>query len=65
MRKLILTVNCLLFTAYFSQAQMYQQKMATFLNLIDNYYVQSANIDSLVEIGITEMLKHLDPHSVY
>lgn len=44
---------------------MYQQKMATFLNLLDNYYVQDPNIDSLVEIGITEILKKLDPHSVY
>lgn len=48
-----------------SDAQMYQQKMATFLNLLDNYYVEDPNIDSLVEIGITEMLKRLDPHSVY
>jgi carboxyl-terminal processing protease len=44
---------------------MYQQKMATFLNILDNYYVQDPNVDSLVEVGITEMLKHLDPHSVY
>ena len=46
-------------------AQMYQQKMATFLNLLDNYYVDETNVDSLVEIGIEEMLKRLDPHSVY
>lgn len=39
--------------------------MATFLNLLDNYYVEDANVDSLVEIGITEILKKLDPHSVY
>ncbi|MDB5227604.1 MAG: carboxy-terminal processing protease precursor [Bacteroidota bacterium] len=47
------------------QAQMYQQKMATFLNLLDNYYVEDPRVDSLVEIGITEILKKLDPHSVY
>lgn len=64
-KKILFTASCILFTAYFSQAQMYQQKMATFLNLLDNYYVTDANIDSLVEIGITEMLKKLDPHSVY
>jgi len=46
-------------------AQMYQQKMGTFLNLLDNYYVEDVNIDSLVEIGIREILKSLDPHSVY
>ncbi|MFN8282951.1 MAG: S41 family peptidase [Chitinophagales bacterium] len=39
--------------------------MATFLNLLDNYYVEDPNVDSLVEIGITEILKKLDPHSVY
>lgn len=65
MKKLFITLYCLLFTAYFSQAQMYQQKMATFLNLLDNYYVQETNIDSLVEYGIVQMLKQLDPHSVY
>ena len=64
-KKLILTTYCILFTAYFSHAQMYQQKMATFLNLIDNYYVEETNVDSLVEIGMKEILKKLDPHSVY
>ena len=64
-KKILLTAYCLLFTAYCSQAQMYQQKMATFLNLLDNYYVQETNIDSLVELGIVEILKQLDPHSVY
>lgn len=65
MKKILFTAYCFLFTAYCSQAQMYQQKMGTFLNLLDNYYVEDAHIDSLVEIGITEMLKKLDPHSVY
>ncbi len=64
-KKLILTTYCILFTAYFSHAQMYQQKMATFLNLLDNYYVEETNVDSLVEIGMKEILKKLDPHSVY
>ncbi len=65
MKKILFTAYCILFTAYYSQAQMYQQKMGTFLNLLDNYYVEDAHVDSLVEIGITEMLKKLDPHSVY
>lgn len=65
MKKILFTAYCILFTIYCSQAQMYQQKMATFLNLLDNYYVEDANVDSLVEIGITEILKKLDPHSVY
>ena len=32
---------------------------------MDNYYVEKTNIDSLVEYGIEQMLKQLDPHSVY
>jgi len=48
-----------------SFAQSYQQKMSAFLNLLDNYYVEEPNMDSLIEIGINEILKKLDPHSVY
>lgn len=65
MKRIISIVLCILSTSYVANAQMYQQKMATFLNILDNYYVQDPNVDSLVEVGITEMLKHLDPHSVY
>ncbi len=66
MKKIIPLITCyFLLTTYNLQAQMYQQKMATFLNLLDNYYVEDPKIDSLVEIGITEILKKLDPHSVY
>jgi len=65
MKRIISIVLCILSTSYAANAQMYQQKMATFLNILDNYYVQDPNVDSLVEVGITEMLKHLDPHSVY
>ncbi|MCB9032370.1 MAG: S41 family peptidase [Chitinophagales bacterium] len=46
-------------------AQMYQQKMATFLKLLDNYYVSDVNADSLVDVGMKHILKQLDPHSVY
>ncbi|MFN8268257.1 MAG: S41 family peptidase [Chitinophagales bacterium] len=65
MKKIISIAVCILSTSFMANAQMYQQKMATFLNILDNYYVQDPNVDSLVEVGITEMLKHLDPHSVY
>ena len=65
MKKILLIISTVCFLQTLVQAQMYQQKMATFLNLIDNYYVEDANVDSLVEIGITAMLKKLDPHSVY
>jgi carboxyl-terminal processing protease len=48
-----------------AKAQTYQQKMATFLNLLDNYYVSPVDMDSMVEVGIVNILKQLDPHSVY
>lgn len=47
------------------QAQAYLQKMNGFLKLLEAQYVEPINMDSLVEIGITNMLEQLDPHSVY
>ncbi len=64
-KKTLLTIYFICIASYCSFAQLYQQKMATFLNLLDNYYVEQTNMDSLVEIGIKEVLKKLDPHSVY
>ncbi|MEZ5053428.1 MAG: S41 family peptidase [Chitinophagales bacterium] len=64
-KKIAIAFYCLLLFGSVAQAQMYQQKMSTFLNTIDNYYVQDVNLDSLVEIGMIHMLKQLDPHSVY
>ena len=40
-------------------------KMNRVLDLIDNLYVDTANMSKLVETGIVAMLKELDPHSVY
>lgn len=34
-------------------------------NLIQSKYVDPIAVDSLNEYGITEMLKHIDPHSIY
>ena len=65
MKKIITTSFSIFVFILSTQAQMYQQKMGTFLNLLDNYYVEKTNIDSLVEYGIEQMLKQLDPHSVY
>ncbi len=64
-KKIAIAFFCLYLFGSVAQAQMYQQKMSTFLNTIDNYYVQDVNLDSLVEIGMIHMLKQLDPHSVY
>ncbi|MCO5232438.1 MAG: S41 family peptidase [Chitinophagales bacterium] len=39
--------------------------MSYFLKLLQSQYVEEVNMDSIVEIGITNILEHLDPHSVY
>jgi len=58
--------------AFVNQAQAQDRDVQTdmlkfgrTLNLIDNYYVDTTNINKLTEDAIVEMLKHLDPHSVY
>ncbi len=40
-------------------------KLDRALKVIDTYYVDSVNQDELVESAIIEVLKDLDPHSVY
>ncbi len=52
----------------FSQNPSYQQnagKMQQMLQAINGMYVDTVNFMPLVEKGIVEMLKELDPHSVY
>ena len=48
-----------------SKAQMNAQKLGTVLYLIDNFYVDTANIDKVAEDAIIAALKELDPHSAY
>jgi len=40
-------------------------KFSRLLRLIDSYYVDSANVDDLTEKAVVEVLRGLDPHSVY
>ena len=40
-------------------------KIGRTFSLIDSYYVDSANLGSLAEKAIIEILKNLDPHSTY
>ena len=40
-------------------------KFSRLLRLIDSYYVDSAKVDDLTEKAIVEVLRGLDPHSVY
>lgn len=40
-------------------------KYGRLLRLIDSYYVDTTNVDALTEKAIVEVLRSLDPHSVY
>jgi carboxyl-terminal processing protease len=40
-------------------------KYGRLLRLIDSYYVDTTNVDDLTEKAIVEVLRGLDPHSVY
>ena len=41
------------------------QKLSTVYYLIDNFYVDTADVESNTEDVIVTMLKDLDPHSAY
>jgi len=60
---------CLIYTtnATFSQFNFNtpDQKLITALQIIKYGYVDTINENKIVESGIIEMLKQLDPHSVY
>jgi len=58
----------LLSIASYAQNSTYQvnaQKMNQLLKYINDAYLDTVNFDVLVEKGVVEMLKELDPHSAY
>ena len=48
-----------------SKTQINAQKLGTMLYLIENFYVDTTNLDKLTEEAIIAALKELDPHSAY
>ena len=48
-----------------NKTQLNAQKLGTTLYLIDNYYVDTVNIEKVAEDAIVAALKELDPHSAY
>jgi len=48
-----------------NSTQAATKKFGTLLNMLDQLYVDSVDMDELVEIAITKMLEELDPHSIY
>ncbi len=71
--KLIICISVLIFAIPFcTTAQVIQgnieqskAKIEAALDVINEYYVDTVNSNKLVESAITEMLKELDPHSVF
>ena len=47
------------------EMQQSMQKLSTMYYLINNFYVDTANLESLTEEAIVAVLKELDPHSAY
>lgn len=70
---ILLNILCYCFVGFNTNAQnnnqnngqMSAQKFATTLYLIDNYYVDTVNMEKVVEDAIIAALKELDPHSAY
>ena len=52
-------------SAYSQNVEKNMVKFGRMLQLIENYYVDTANVNKLTEEAIVEVLRRLDPHSVY
>jgi carboxyl-terminal processing protease len=68
MKKLIILGFVILFSGFQSFSQVLNDntyKIGRTLGLIDAWYVDSTDINKLTETTIVEMLRTLDPHSVY
>jgi len=74
--KLLIILSFILFTPALAQqpaikkgdqvnVQLQLQKLSEAFNAIGKYYVDTINYDTIVETAINEMLKKLDPHSIY
>ena len=66
----LLAAACLVAAATQAQNQTQKvqanvQKIGTTLYLIENFYVDTANLDKVTEDAIIAALKELDPHSAY
>ena len=70
MKKTVFTLSVLSFLTAFSFAQnssfqINYNKMNQYLRSLNELYVDTVNFDGLVEKGIIEIMKELDPHSTY
>lgn len=60
-----LCINSQTFAQQNDSYPLQQQKMDRFLQFLRYFYVDSVDFNKIVEKGTIEMLKELDPHSVY
>ncbi len=55
--------------SFMSSPQTFMQgnntKLSTIVELIEQQYVDHVDVDSITELVIPELLKHLDPHTIY
>lgn len=71
MKQKILILSILICSFFYqinAQNQSYQlnnTKMNQLLRIINDMYVDTVNFNKLVETGVVEVLKELDPHSTY
>ena len=49
----------------FNQSSPSQAKLNRLIDLINYEYVDSVNNDSIVDLAVSGILSHLDPHSTY
>ena len=62
---LAILILCYLYQNKSSTLSTKSNKITSILNHIENNYVDSIDIDLLIESAINQTLIHLDPHSIY
>ena len=62
---LLILISSIQQSSFAQDVQLQAIKFGRVLNLIESYYVDTANVKKLTENAITEILSSLDPHSVY
>lgn len=73
MNRIVITIVFVVTSLWFAPSHSVAQpnsnlsvyKMARFLQLVSSDYVDTINVDKLVDDAIVELLNKLDPHSVY
>ena len=69
MKQFILLIGAIILLSSFQvKSQTYNEQLHKFgrvLTLVNSLYVDTVNEENLVETAIIEMLKELDPHSIY